>query len=259
MRRARHSPRRRRSRLPSGPCPREPGRPVGPRVVYVSPLKALAVDIWQNLERPLAEIADVAAELQLLLPRSVSRSGPGTPQRPSAPQCSERPPDSLITTLRVAVPAGRGRTDPRDAGAGPHGHRWTRSTSVAGDEARLHPWRSPSSGWSTWPRSRSSGSACPPPSVHRGRRPAPGRRGPRPVRPGRVAAVRDRGLRPPPGTGPGPRAARRRAGAVASAEQMDEILDLVAGHVAAAPDDAGVRQHPADGRAGRSPAGRAAR
>ena len=30
------------------------------RVVYVSPLKALAVDIHQNLERPLAEIAEVA-------------------------------------------------------------------------------------------------------------------------------------------------------------------------------------------------------
>src|SRR3954465_809064 len=33
------------------------------RVVYVSPLKALAVDIAQNLERPLAEIASVAVEL----------------------------------------------------------------------------------------------------------------------------------------------------------------------------------------------------
>jgi len=33
----------------------EPGD--GPQVVYVSPLKALAVDIWQNLEPPLAEIA----------------------------------------------------------------------------------------------------------------------------------------------------------------------------------------------------------
>src|SRR5690349_23366500 len=32
------------------------------RVVYVSPLKALAVDIAENLERPLAEIAAVAAE-----------------------------------------------------------------------------------------------------------------------------------------------------------------------------------------------------
>src|SRR5712692_3918080 len=35
------------------------------RVVYVSPLKALAVDIGENLERPLAEIAAVAAELGL--------------------------------------------------------------------------------------------------------------------------------------------------------------------------------------------------
>src|SRR3954468_13811912 len=35
------------------------------RVVYVSPLKALAVDIAQNLERPLAEIASVAEELGL--------------------------------------------------------------------------------------------------------------------------------------------------------------------------------------------------
>src|SRR5256886_13398206 len=33
---------------------------IGTRVVYVSPLKALAVDIGENLEQPLAEIADVA-------------------------------------------------------------------------------------------------------------------------------------------------------------------------------------------------------
>src|SRR4030088_2347452 len=37
----------------------------GTRVVYVSPLKALAVDIGENLERPLAEVAEVAAELGL--------------------------------------------------------------------------------------------------------------------------------------------------------------------------------------------------
>jgi ATP-dependent helicase Lhr and Lhr-like helicase len=35
------------------------------RVVYVSPPKALAVDIAQNLERPLLEIGSVAAELGL--------------------------------------------------------------------------------------------------------------------------------------------------------------------------------------------------
>src|SRR4029450_10761834 len=35
----------------------------GARVVYVSPLKALAVDIAENLERPLTEIAAVATEM----------------------------------------------------------------------------------------------------------------------------------------------------------------------------------------------------
>ncbi|MBV9381773.1 MAG: DEAD/DEAH box helicase, partial [Streptosporangiaceae bacterium] len=40
----------------------------GPQVVYVSPLKALAADIHQNLEAPLREIAGVAAELGLSAP-----------------------------------------------------------------------------------------------------------------------------------------------------------------------------------------------
>ena len=42
---------------------------MGARVVYVSPLRALAVDIAENLERPLAEIAAVAAELGFPPPR----------------------------------------------------------------------------------------------------------------------------------------------------------------------------------------------
>ena len=45
------------------------GQPVeGTDVVYVSPLKALAVDIAENLERPLAEIAAVAADMGLDAP-----------------------------------------------------------------------------------------------------------------------------------------------------------------------------------------------
>ena len=40
----------------------------GPQVVYVSPLKALATDIHQNLEAPLREIAAVAGELGLPAP-----------------------------------------------------------------------------------------------------------------------------------------------------------------------------------------------
>src|SRR5215469_10574558 len=43
---------------PQEALPRE--APPGPSVVYVSPLKALAVDIQQNLEAPLREIAAVA-------------------------------------------------------------------------------------------------------------------------------------------------------------------------------------------------------
>ena len=53
---------------------------VGARVVYVSPLRALAVDIAENLERPLAEIAAVAAELGLSPPhiRVAVRTGDTT-------------------------------------------------------------------------------------------------------------------------------------------------------------------------------------
>src|SRR5512134_1809245 len=46
-------------------------------VVYVSPLKALSVDVQQNLETPLREIAATAAELGLPAPeiRVLVRSG----------------------------------------------------------------------------------------------------------------------------------------------------------------------------------------
>ena len=52
------------------------GEPItGTRVVYVSPLKALAVDIAENLERPLAGIAAKATELGLAHP-DIRRRGP---------------------------------------------------------------------------------------------------------------------------------------------------------------------------------------
>ena len=67
-------------------------------MVYVSPLKALAVDIWQNLERPLAEIAGVAAELGLAAPaiRIAVRTGDTAAAERAA--MLKRPPDFLITT-----------------------------------------------------------------------------------------------------------------------------------------------------------------
>jgi ATP-dependent Lhr-like helicase len=88
----------------------EPGD--GPQVVYVSPLKALAVDIWQNLERPLAEIASVAAELGCPAPsiRVAVRTGDTAAGERAA--MLKRPPDFLITTpesLYLLVTADRSR------------------------------------------------------------------------------------------------------------------------------------------------------
>jgi ATP-dependent helicase Lhr and Lhr-like helicase len=84
----------------------------GPQVVYVSPLKALAVDIWQNLERPLAEIAQVAAELEMAAPdiRVAVRTGDTAASERAA--MLKRPPDFLITTpesLYLLVTAERSR------------------------------------------------------------------------------------------------------------------------------------------------------
>ena len=49
----------------------------GTDVVYVSPLRALTVDVSENLRKPLAEIAEVAIELGLEPPAGAS----GRPQR----------------------------------------------------------------------------------------------------------------------------------------------------------------------------------
>jgi ATP-dependent Lhr-like helicase len=84
----------------------------GPRVVYVSPLKALAVDIQQNLEAPLREIASVAAELGLQAPdiRVAVRTGDTAAAERIA--MLKHPPDFLITTpesLYLMVTAERSR------------------------------------------------------------------------------------------------------------------------------------------------------
>ena len=81
-------------------------------VVYVSPLKALAVDIHQNLEQPLAEIAAVAAELGLAAPDITVgvRTGDTPPSARTA--MVSRPPALLVTTpesLYLLVTAGRSR------------------------------------------------------------------------------------------------------------------------------------------------------
>ncbi|MGH2786963.1 MAG: DEAD/DEAH box helicase [Actinomycetota bacterium] len=84
----------------------------GPQVVYVSPLKALAVDIHQNLEAPLAGIEKAASELGLSAPgvRVALRTGDTAPSERAA--MLRRPPNFLITTpesLYLLVTAERSR------------------------------------------------------------------------------------------------------------------------------------------------------
>jgi len=84
----------------------------GTRVVYVSPLKALAVDVDRNLQRPLAEIGEVAAELGMVPPPlSVAvRTGDTTASARAAMVGS--PPTFLVTTpesLYLLVTAQRTR------------------------------------------------------------------------------------------------------------------------------------------------------
>ncbi len=68
------------------------------RVVYVSPLKALAVDIAENLERPLAEIADVAEELGLPAPRLRVAVRTGDTTSSERASMLRRPPTFVVTT-----------------------------------------------------------------------------------------------------------------------------------------------------------------
>ncbi len=82
------------------------------RVVYVSPLKALAVDIAENLERPLAEIAAVAVEMGFRpAPIRVGvRTGDTTAS--ARARMVRTPPSFVVTTpesLYLLVTSAKGR------------------------------------------------------------------------------------------------------------------------------------------------------
>ena len=90
----------------------------GPQVVYVSPLKALATDIQQNLEAPLREIAAVASRLGAGAPaiRVAVRTGDTAAAERAA--MLKHPPDILITTpesLYLLLTAERSRAMLRSA------------------------------------------------------------------------------------------------------------------------------------------------
>ena len=74
------------------------GLPDGTEVVYVSPLKALSNDIHRNLQTPLAEISEMAAEAEFPLPeiRVAVRTG-DTPQSERQAMV-KKPPHILVTT-----------------------------------------------------------------------------------------------------------------------------------------------------------------
>ncbi|MFJ8165109.1 ATP-dependent helicase [Streptomyces sp. NPDC096136] len=83
-------------RLASGPAPAEPKKRC--RVLYVSPLKALAVDVERNLRSPLTGIRQESARLGL--PEPDVRVGIRSGDTPAAERraLALRPPDILITT-----------------------------------------------------------------------------------------------------------------------------------------------------------------
>lgn len=84
----------------------------GVEVLYVSPLKALAADIQQNLATPLAEIEQTACRMGLRTPaiRVAMRSGDTTPAARAA--MLKKPPQILVTTpesLYLLLTSARGR------------------------------------------------------------------------------------------------------------------------------------------------------
>ena len=87
-------------------------KPIGVEVLYVSPLKALAADIQENLSTPLAEIEAIARGMGLPTPmiRVAMRSG-DTPASARAAML-KKPPQILVTTpesLYLLLTSMRGR------------------------------------------------------------------------------------------------------------------------------------------------------
>jgi ATP-dependent Lhr-like helicase len=92
----------------------EAGEPIADiaRVVYVSPLKALAVDIAENLERPLREIAEIAGELGLEAPTIDVAVRTGDTSSTERARMLRHPPSFVITTpesLYLLVTSASGR------------------------------------------------------------------------------------------------------------------------------------------------------
>ena len=153
----------RRSSGPSTGC--SPSRrrpsPARCRVLYVSPLKALAVDVERNLRAPLdRHPADRRAPGRRRCRRSASASARATPRPRSGAPWPARPPDILITTpeslfLMLTCQARESLRARRD------GDR-RRGPRRRGHQARRPPRAQPRAPRRPARPSRRSGSVCPP-------------------------------------------------------------------------------------------------
>jgi ATP-dependent helicase Lhr and Lhr-like helicase len=76
----------------------DPAREPGVRILYVSPLKALAVDIEQNLRAPLAGIRGAALRLGLEPPAISTALRTGDTPADERRRLAKHPPDILVTT-----------------------------------------------------------------------------------------------------------------------------------------------------------------
>ena len=177
-------------------------------MVYVSPLKALATDIQQNLEAPLREIAGMAGQLGLSAPviRVAVRTGDTAAAERAA--MLKHPPDILITTpesLYLLVTAERSRSMLRSARTVIVDEIHAVAGNKRGSHLALTLERLAHVAEEPVQRVGLSATQRPIETIARllvGVGP-----GPRP--PGRDAPVRDRGFRPPPAARPRPGAARR--------------------------------------------------
>ena len=229
--------------------------PAGPGVIYVSPLRALAVDVHENLQLPLAGIAEEAARLGLPAPDlSVAvRTG----DTPAAERAAMRrsPPDLLVTTpesLYLLVTAASSRAmlqsahtvivdevhtlarDKRGAHLALTLERLSELVSARGGRLQRIGLSATQRPLEVVAGLLSGSDPSRPPDHHRRLRPPPG-----PRRGHRAAPKRARGghQRAPTLRRPGPHRRPR----------------------ARAPHHPGLRQHPQDGRTGGPPAGPAPR
>jgi ATP-dependent Lhr-like helicase len=72
--------------------------PLGPEVVYISPLRALAVDVHENLQLPLQGTRGAAAELGIELPELTVAVRTGDTPAAERARLRRAPPDLLVTT-----------------------------------------------------------------------------------------------------------------------------------------------------------------